>query len=55
MIETFLRQPDAGWLLSWHIGLDAVVRLGSLEIDLPLAEIYAGVEFPSGQTMNNAP
>ena len=45
-IETFLRQPEGNWLLTPVSGLEAIARLRSLEIELPLAEVYAGVEFP---------
>ena len=38
-IEVFRKTPD-GWLLSSYVGLEATVRVASLEIDLPLSEIY---------------
>ena len=52
-VEVFQRQ-DAGsssagsdaWLLSAAAEREAEVRLSSLGITVPLAEIYAGVEFP---------
>ena len=31
-------------------GLDAVTRLDSVGVDLPLAEVYAGVEFASDES-----
>jgi len=39
-IEVFRKMPDDRWVLSSYVGLDATVRVESLEIDLPLAEIY---------------
>jgi Uma2 family endonuclease len=52
-VEVFARQGDrsgaAGgdaWLLSAATEREAEVRLASLGITVPLAEIYAGVEFP---------
>ena len=45
-IETLFRQPDGTWSLAFAAGLDASVRLRSLLIDVPLAEVYAGVTFP---------
>jgi Uma2 family endonuclease len=45
-VETFFRQSDGTWLLSAATGVDSSARLRSLNIDLPLAEVYAGVEFP---------
>jgi len=47
------RQGDSGgtagddaWLLSSATEREAEVRLGSLGITVPLAEIYAGIELP---------
>ncbi len=45
-VETFLRQTDGTWAFSSSKGHDAKVTLRSLQIELPLAEIYADVEFP---------
>lgn len=45
-VLTFTRQPGGGWLMLPYVGLDAVVPLSSLGVDLPLAEVYAGVTFP---------
>jgi Uma2 family endonuclease len=39
-IEVFRKTPDGRWILSSYVGLEATVRVESLEIDLPLAEIY---------------
>jgi Uma2 family endonuclease len=41
--EMLTRTP-AGWLLTEVEGLDAELRLDALELVLPLAELYAGVE-----------
>ncbi len=39
--------PD-GWMIEQQVaGLDGVVKLPSLEIELPLAELYEQVNFPS--------
>jgi Uma2 family endonuclease len=49
-VEGFLRQPDGAWgLLAWN-GLDAVARLRCLGLDLPLSELYAGVELSERPT-----
>jgi Uma2 family endonuclease len=45
-VETFFRRPDGTWLFTPSSGLDAVVRLRSLELVLRLADVYARVEFP---------
>jgi len=43
-IETFRKSPDGGWILTSYQGLEAVARVESLDIAIPLAEIYADVE-----------
>jgi len=45
-VEIFERQGNGPWLLRDANGLDAVLKLPAIDIDLPLAEVYAGVEFP---------
>ena len=45
-VETLLRQADGSWLLASCDGLDSIAKLKSLGIDLPLADVYAGVDFP---------
>ncbi len=44
-IERFLRQGDVGWLMTAVTGLDSVIRLESVDCELPLAEIYEDVSF----------
>ncbi|MCI0643054.1 MAG: Uma2 family endonuclease [Gemmataceae bacterium] len=39
------RRTEQGFVREVHQGLDAVLPLGEIEVDLPLAEIYDGVEF----------
>jgi Uma2 family endonuclease len=46
LVETFVRQHDGRWLLSTFAGLESAANLQALNVDLPLAEVYAGVEFP---------
>ena len=43
-VESYRRQPDHQWLLTECSGLDATLRLQSIDCDLALAEIYAKVE-----------
>ncbi len=45
MIETFHRQADGGWLFAAWQGLEAVARLASVGISVPLAEVYRGLPF----------
>jgi Uma2 family endonuclease len=49
-VEVYFRGEEGRWVLSPYFGLESIARLQSLEIDLPLAEIYAGVEFPPGES-----
>ena len=40
-----LRRTASGFVREVYEGLDAVLPLGAIGIDLPLAEIYEAVEF----------
>ena len=44
-IETYARREDGLWTIGSYQGLEAVARLLSIDIDLPLAEVYAGLSF----------
>jgi Uma2 family endonuclease len=44
-VETYVRQADGGWRFDAFDGREATADLRSLSIDLPLSEVYAGVEF----------
>ncbi len=46
MVQGFLRQADGTWSMATWEGPAAVGRVRCVGIDLPLAELYAGVEFP---------
>ena len=43
-IETYMRRDDGTWTLRVFYGIDAVARLQTLAIDVPLAEVFAGVD-----------
>jgi Uma2 family endonuclease len=45
-VTHYVRQPDRLWLRADIIGLENSVHLTSLNVTLPLAEIYRGVSFP---------
>lgn len=53
-VEAYLRRPDGAdpaahvdqWLLSAATDPAATIGLGSLDVSVPLTEIYDGVEFP---------
>lgn len=42
-VETFLRQPGGEWIMTEFVGFESLCILRSLEITIPLAEIYARV------------
>lgn len=45
-VEVYFRQPGGSWLFSFYVGLAAVAPLRSVDVDLPLAEVYLNVTFP---------
>jgi Uma2 family endonuclease len=45
-IQIFLRQSGGAWLFTPVAGMEAVAKLRSIDVELPLSEVYAGVEFP---------
>ena len=49
-VDGFLRQPNGSWNMETVVGLDAKASVRCLGLDLPLAELYARVEFPPGPT-----
>ena len=49
-IDTFYRNAEGAWIVGpWAEGMDATITFPSLRVTVPLAEVYAGVEF---QTTN---
>ena len=44
-IEQFVRQENGQWLLREAVGLAATLPSPSLEVQISLAEVFAGVEF----------
>jgi Uma2 family endonuclease len=44
-VEIYQRQPDGNWLLHVEKGLQAVLQIPAIGIDLPLSEVYDGVDF----------
>ena len=45
--ESFLRQADGAWSILNFTGLDTAAKIRSLGISIPMAELYAGIEWPS--------
>lgn len=46
-VECYVRQESGGWLLQEATSLDEVARFESVDIDIPLSEIYRNVDFKS--------
>lgn len=46
-IDIYHRRDDGAWAVDAAVGVGGTVRLRSLGIDLPLAEVYAGVDLPA--------
>lgn len=44
LIEHYTRQAAGQWLLTTSEGGDAMLRIGSLNLEIPLAEIYADLD-----------
>src|SRR5262245_18671845 len=49
-VEVHTRQPNDEWVLAETTDLTANVRFKSLVVEVPMAEIYAGVEFGAQST-----
>jgi len=47
-VQSFFRQHDGTWSFAFFEGRDAVARLRSLKIDLPLSEVYDKLDLPAG-------
>ena len=44
--ESFRRQPDGAWSIQTCTGLQSIAKIRSLGIEIPMTEIYAGIEWP---------
>ena len=59
VVEHFLRRTVDGqssqWLYEAYKGLDAVVKLPALNIEIPLAEIYEKIDFPPAKPSSDDP
>jgi Uma2 family endonuclease len=50
-IEIYERQPDNRWLLREVAGLDAVLTIPAIGVDVPLSEIYSRVTFTNAEAV----
>ena len=44
-VTVYRRQPEGGFALEYHSGLEAIIPLPEIAAALPLAELYERVEF----------
>jgi Uma2 family endonuclease len=47
LVERYVRQADGSWVLTEFAGLSSTFAFISVPVQIPMAEIYAGVEFPA--------
>ena len=48
-IESFYRRDDGQWLFSFVDGLEQILQIAAVSIELPLSEIYRGVDLPPAE------
>lgn len=46
-VESFFRQPGGSWLFTPVDGVDGILKVRSMNFEIPLREIFEGVEFPA--------
>ena len=46
LIERYTRQSDGTWAQTDFVGLDVEMKLATVEVSVPLADVFRGVEFP---------
>ncbi len=46
-IEVFYKVSDMKWMLTKYDGMQSIVKIESLGIEIPASEIYQGVAFPA--------
>jgi Uma2 family endonuclease len=45
-VQSYFRQPDGTWLFTPIVDMSRSIPIRSVKLELPLVEIYAGVDFP---------
>ena len=46
-VEVFYKASDVKWILSIYEGMQSIVKVESLDIEIPATELYAGIDFPT--------
>lgn len=47
LVERFVRQADGSWALVAFEGLEATLAMTTVPVQIPMADIYSGVEWPA--------
>lgn len=53
--EICQRQPDGTWLMQEADGVKTTLKIDAINVELPLAEIYDGVQFPTTSNSEQKP
>jgi Uma2 family endonuclease len=48
--ERYVRQADGSWAMNFVVGLEDTLAFHSIPPKIPMADVYAGVEFPETNT-----
>jgi len=48
-IEVFHRHPDGSWLFTHFSGIEAIAKIRCVGIELPLRDVYEGLDIGGGQ------
>jgi Uma2 family endonuclease len=54
-VERYIRQKDGGWLLQETQSIEASVRFESIDVTVPLSEIYRNIRFEDPATPETTP
>lgn len=44
-VETFHKTDEKSWMINTYLGLDTLVKLRSIDVEIPMKEIYRNVGF----------
>jgi Uma2 family endonuclease len=55
LIEHYVRQPNGGWLMDIAEGKDGILRLPTIQAEIPLTEIYSETDLPPNARPTESP
>jgi Uma2 family endonuclease len=53
-VETFVRQPDRSWLYTAYDGLERIAKFRSIDVEVPLSEVYLNVALKTALPLDSA-